>query len=306
MKILIAYDGSTPADDAIADLRRAGLPTQAEARVICVADRNLASPHHVGSTAVGAEAGWTSKVAEAETLAEMAGEAVTSYFPQWTVFTETLWGSPAKIILQTSESWHPDLIVVGSHGRSRLERVLLGSVSLELVHKADCSVRVGRAGRSVTSRDSIRIVIGNDGSTEAEDVIRWVAARSWPAETEARIISVVQTLVPVPTGLEASTFAHEPAFTVIREADERQWGRLQNVAADSTAILRRAGLAASASVIDGDPGKLIVDAAENANADAIFVGARGLGKMQRLLLGSVSSHVVTHARCSVEIVKVPA
>jgi nucleotide-binding universal stress UspA family protein len=303
MKILVAYDGSISADAAISDLRRAGLPEEAEGLVVCVEDGG----HHIGEThgAIKPEhehRSWKSRLDDAELLAEKAAERVNSCFPRWTVSSEALWGSPAKVILDVSAWWKPDLLVVGSHGHSRVARLFLGSVSLELVHKAACSVRVARA-RASTGNGTVRIVIGNDGSSEAETVVSCVAARSWPKKTEAQIISVAQTLTPVVSALDASTFAQEPAYALISEADERLRVRLGNVAAEAADRLRRVGLVATCNVSDADPREAILAAAEIGNADAIFVGARGVGRMERLLLGSVSSYVVTHAHCTVEVVR---
>jgi nucleotide-binding universal stress UspA family protein len=59
---------------------------------------------------------------------------------------------------------------------------------------------------------------------------------------------------------------------------------------------------ANASVVDGDPREELLKASEQWMTAAIFVGARGLGRFERLLFGSVSTGVVTHARCTVEIV----
>jgi nucleotide-binding universal stress UspA family protein len=305
MKILVAYDGSISADSAIEDLRRAGLPQEAEALVVCVADKGLPRPESssIGQAPIESDGSWRSKLAEAEELATRAGERIHSYFPQWTLSPEALLGSPARIILDTTSWWHPDLLVIGSHGRSGLTRLFLGSVSMELIHKAACSVRVTRMVGSPKTDGPIRIVIGTDGSAEGEAVIRSVAARSWPEKTEAEIISVVQTLVPPMTVLEASTYAQEPAYSVIREADERMRLRLGNVAAEAANALRRAGLIATTHVVDGDAREAILTAAELSSADTIFVGARGLGRMERLLLGSVSSYVVTHAHCCVEVVR---
>ena len=73
--------------------------------------------------------------------------------------------------------------------------------------------------------------------------------------------------------------------------------------AESANALRRAGLIATSRVIDADPREAILAAAETSNANTIYVGARGLGRMDRLLLGSVSTAVVTRAHCSVEVVR---
>ena len=146
MKILVAYDGSKSADGAIEDLQRAGLPPEAEALAVCVGDSGLHLPEGTELSEAETEGSWRARIAEAEALAEQASRRITSTFPRWTVSSKALLGAPAKIILETSESWRPDLIVAGSHGRSRVARLFLGSVSLELIHKAACSVRVTRAG----------------------------------------------------------------------------------------------------------------------------------------------------------------
>jgi len=155
MKVVVAYDGTSCADSAIDDMQRAGLPSHAEGLVISVSNGEC-DPH-------GA---WNDHFREAETRADSARNRIWSYFPNWVVFKETLWGAPAKIILDLSNSWQADLIVVGSHGSSAAGRSFLGSVSMDLVHKAECSVRVVRA--SAPSRTGpIRILIGHDGSAQA-------------------------------------------------------------------------------------------------------------------------------------------
>ena len=304
MKILLAYDGSTSADVAIEDLKKAGLPSEAEALVVCVGDGNLTSLQHVGSIEEGFNTASTARLSEAEKLAETAKQRIGSYFPGWRVSFLRPFGEWRRRSSWTPVRWwRPDLIVVGSHGHSRVSRVILGSVSLELIHKAACSVRVARPCREPGKARPLKIIVGNDGSRTAASAIESVSKRSWPAKTEVQILSVVQTLVPAPIGLEVSTFSHEPAYNVIREADEHERGRLQKLALQSADVLRHAGLIAKSTVIDGQAGGLIVAEAERSDADAIFVGARGLGRMDRILLGSVSTHVVTHAHCTVEVVR---
>jgi nucleotide-binding universal stress UspA family protein len=60
------------------------------------------------------------------------------------VSTEVLRGSPKHAIIEEAERWGADLIVVGSHGYSALERFLLGSVSQSIAHHAKCSVEIVR------------------------------------------------------------------------------------------------------------------------------------------------------------------
>src|SRR5262245_27932971 len=90
MRILVAYDGSASADIAIDQLRRAGLPEQNEAFVICVADGELTE------TAQGeraeTDASWRAKLEGAQALAERAATRIRSYFPQWTAISDGIWG----------------------------------------------------------------------------------------------------------------------------------------------------------------------------------------------------------------------
>jgi nucleotide-binding universal stress UspA family protein len=68
--------------------------------------------------------------------------------------------------------------------------------------------------------------------------------------------------------------------------------------------LRQAGLRTSVVVKEEEPKALLLNEAEGWNADCVFVGARGVGRVERLLTGSVSSAVAARAHCSVEIVRV--
>src|SRR5262245_7487194 len=111
MRILVGYDGSASADDAIDDLRRAGLPEQTEALVICVADGKL--PETKRCEKAETDTSWRGRLAGAQALAERAVAKIRSYFPQWTVSSDALTGSPGNTILATSNWWHPDLLVVG-------------------------------------------------------------------------------------------------------------------------------------------------------------------------------------------------
>jgi nucleotide-binding universal stress UspA family protein len=81
--------------------------------------------------------------------------------------------------------------------------------------------------------------------------------------------------------------------------------RLTLAVEDAAAILSKAGISVTKSVVTGNPCEMLVADAEHWGADAIFVGARGLTGLERLLLGSVSTAVAAHASCSVEVIRLP-
>jgi nucleotide-binding universal stress UspA family protein len=304
MKILIAYDGSVHADAAIDGLRRAGLPHDAEATIVCVA--------HKGWPAVKPENpneefdnSWANTLKEAEAIVEQAHRRLQAFFPGWKISNKALWGDPSKILQETAEVWRPDLLVVGSHGRSVAGRILLGSVSTDLVHHARCSVRVVRPAKE-EHRGPIRILLASDGSTNSQAVLDHVLSLSWPKGTEARIVGVLQTLVPTTSAspaLEAQTFATEPAFSVIEAADKQERARLSDAVRTAAERLELAGLITSSVLVEGVPQEEILKEASRWHPDTVFAGSRGLGAMSRLLLGSVSGALVKHAPCTVEIVR---
>jgi nucleotide-binding universal stress UspA family protein len=143
----------------------------------------------------------------------------------------------------------------------------------------------------------VRLLIGIDGSPEAEVVLGEVCRRSWPAGTEARVLSVQEKLVAVDSERVAI------GERIYEKINEDEYFRMRHVAKDAVEKLHFAGLVASPVVQEGEPEEALVRQARDWNADTIFVGARGLGRVKGLMLGSVSSATVAHGPCTVEVVR---
>ena len=294
MKILIAYDGSIHADSALEDLKWAGLPRNAQAIVLTATDWPMHAPRTWGMVDTGYGQEWTQRIAAAEQLAEAACNRIQTDFPEWDVQLETPTGDAATVILEKAHAWTPDLIVVGTHGRSGFKRALLGSVSLKLSREAGSSVRIARPR---LHEGPIHLLIGNDGSPQSEAAVNEVCRRFWPAGTEARVVAVHEVLVP------ANSERIAIGESIYGKINEDEYFRLRNSAHEASEKLRHVGLVVSPVVEEGEPKEILVREARSWNADSLFVGARGLGGVERLLLGSVSSSVVTHAPCTVEVVR---
>lgn len=310
IKILVAYDGSDCADAALDDIRRAGLPREAEALVMSVTEAWLPPPssYEIVAEAVEGETPVSDEkldveesqaVTEAQGLAETARERLTKNFPGWRVLAEGTAGSPAWEIIMRADQWKPDLIVVGSQGRSAIGRFVLGSVSQKVMTESRArSVRVAR-GRVEVEDSPNRIVIGVDGSEAADEAVRVVASRSWPEGSEARLVVVDDPLTPTLIGRVIPAVAR---WVEDSNREEREW--VQSVIEKATGALSTSGLKVSSAVKEGDPKKLIIETAEEWGADSIFVGSTGFGnRFERFLLGSVSAAVAARAHCSVEVVR---
>src|ERR1044072_7896792 len=178
MKILIGYDGSQSADAALVDLQRAGLPEEAEALIVSVADVMMVPEtsayelagealmsRRVTSGLLYAQRQTERILKEAKDFASEARDQVRSYFPHWSIRAETLAGSAAFELISKANEWRPDLVVVGSHGRSAVSRFILGSVSKKVVTDSDHSIRVARGDIERDVSKPPRLVVGVDGAT---------------------------------------------------------------------------------------------------------------------------------------------
>ena len=125
MKIMIGYDGSSHADAALADLRRAGLPRKVEAMALSVSEEWIPAPASLGGVATSFPRFESEAEEEALKLARSAKAALKTLFPDWQVHAEAVTGSPGNMLIWKSDEWKPDLIVVGSQGRTALGTILL-------------------------------------------------------------------------------------------------------------------------------------------------------------------------------------
>lgn len=148
MKVLLATDGSKTGTAASEAVRRIALQENDEVKIVCIVDMAvpMAIDIYGGYLPDTSELEKAAKENAAKVLGE-TGDRVKGYFPdrEIKISSEILFGTPESRIVETAEEMKADLIVIGSHGYNRWERLLLGSVSDSVVHHAHCSVLVVRA-----------------------------------------------------------------------------------------------------------------------------------------------------------------
>ncbi len=153
-----------------------------------------------------------------------------------------------------------------------------------------------------------RIVVGVDGSDPSVQALRWAARHAAPLP--GAVIEVVtvceraMTYGAVPPaaapGLVPATAAGRPdELDAALAAEARRAGEH----AVSRAGLHNAGLTVRTTQLTGHPASVLVDVSRE--ADLLVIGPSGHGALVGLLLGSVATHLITHATCPVVVVRGP-
>lgn len=148
----------------------------------------------------------------------------------------------------------------------------------------------------------MNILLAIDDSPHSLAALDSVLERPWPKDSKFRVITVVEPFHPeyagwhtsyVPLALEAQKEILESAKRLADDATKKlvqKFGK-ENVLSDA---------------FEGYIKDKILETAREWSADLIVMGSHGRRGFTRFLLGSVSEAVVSHAPCSVEIVKLPA
>jgi len=149
MRILLAFDGSSPSQEAVDEVAHRPWPRATLIRIISVV-----VPYVPGAAEFIPGATTPLSVIEdhereaRETAARAADRLAIIGVPVEVVARQ---GDPATTIVEEARDWQADLIVVGSHGRTGIQRLLLGSVAQAVVSRASCSVEVVRRHSAVAA-----------------------------------------------------------------------------------------------------------------------------------------------------------
>jgi len=290
MRILVALDGSPEAARGIDLVRRLALTSADEIVVASIAEASYGLAAGLAGPPMALS--WYDAVREAvlEHADKVVADGSAGLAGHGRVSTLVREGHPVEEIRGIATDLAVDLIVVGPHGRGRLESILVGSTSQGLLDGAHTSILVARPVRN----DLRTVVLAVDGSACSAEAVRFLAALPLPAES-----TVVATTV-IPARDPGYGRAWSDAFLATIEADERE--AAQRVLDETIAELRRAGREAIADLRAGMAKHAILEAVEGHGADLVVLGARGLGGFEQLVLGSVSRGVAKAAPCSALVV----
>jgi nucleotide-binding universal stress UspA family protein len=146
----------------------------------------------------------------------------------------------------------------------------------------------------------MKILLAFDGSEHARAALEEIARRPWPRGTEVKVVTVIEPpfLTTILEGDFQGPLLVEVEAVLRKDATRRVRQALDRLAA-------REDLKVTSEIRNGSPRREILESVRGWGADLVMAGSRGLGPLGEAVLGSVSHALVSHAQCSVEIVKRP-
>jgi nucleotide-binding universal stress UspA family protein len=201
-------------------------------------------------------------------------------------------GRPAPRILESARSLPADLIVIGTHGASGFEHLVLGSVTEKVLRQATCPVlTVPPHSRSTAKLPFKRILCPVDFSDSSVAAIDFALSLAQEGDAELTVVYVFEGWPDNES--EAMRVYSIPEYR--RDLEREITGKLQALIPDST----RDWCRPSVRLGYGKPYREILGMATEEAADLIVMGVHGRNALDLMLFGSTTNQVVRRATCPV-------
>jgi nucleotide-binding universal stress UspA family protein len=274
-KILVPYDGSMPAEQALT----AAAESFPDAELVVL---QVVEPASTFLESPGGAGQHERAIEEAEQTVATAADSLPA---ERSVETAVVTGRPVHEIVRYAGTNPVDHIVMGSHGRDGATRLLLGSVAETVLRRSPVPVTIVREG-AADGEGPDDVLVPFDGSSESRRALSHALAQ-YP---DAAVTAVYVVYPPA------------EAF----EDDDRGWnpGEFAASILEMTAeVAPDADAAVTTDTAEGRPATAIVEYIEDNDVDHVVIGSHGRDGLTRLLLGSVAETVVRRSPTSVTVVR---
>jgi nucleotide-binding universal stress UspA family protein len=221
-------------------------------------------------------------------IAELAAKAPGGASVE-TVIEEAL--EPHEAILGKARDWNADLVAMGTHGRTGLDKLLMGSVASKVLHRSDRSLLLLRSDSMLfgSTQETHSILVPVDFSAHSHRALAFARYLSSRHRASLHLLHVVELLrTPLKPGGLSSQLDETPGLR------EKYAEALRDMLSESPGEV---------TVADGSPAGGILWWREKLGARLVVMGSRGLTGLERLLVGSVAETVARFCEVPVVIVK---
>jgi nucleotide-binding universal stress UspA family protein len=232
-------------------------------------------------------------------LADTKTFAETGSAPGITIEAVLRGGNTAGEILEQATSMKADLLVIGTHGRSGFDRLLLGSVAERVLRKAGCPVLIvpRRLPDAVPAGPVLykRILCPVDFSESSSHALKYAISMAKEADGKLTVLHVIsREFENIP---DLPDIGYDETKTIgdfLKEREDVLRGRLQEAIAGASEFCSVESL-----MTHGKPWREVLRIAAERQSDLIVMGVQGRGAADLLFFGSTTQHVVREASCPV-------
>jgi nucleotide-binding universal stress UspA family protein len=200
-------------------------------------------------------------------------------------------GEPPAVVLDTADGMDADLLVLGTYGRRGLRRMLMGSVTAQVVSQARADVLVVHRPCQECRGAYRSLLVPYDGSSFSR------AALGRACELAQADGAAVTALYAIPRYEEMVGFLRTEGIQA-RLAEEAA-----KIVAEAARLGAERGVTVATAVAEGAAADRVVDAVKHSGFDLVVMGSHGHRGMERALLGSTAERVIVSAPCPVLVVK---
>jgi nucleotide-binding universal stress UspA family protein len=233
---------------------------------------------------------------DAEDAVTAVANAVRNYDGELSVTTAVEWGTPFQAIREYAVRYEIDVVTLGTKGRTGLDRILLGSVTENVLRTTRTPVLAVPPDTTVSAPGEVtfeRLLLPTDGSDGA------AIATEWGIALATHLESMVHTVYSADTSRFSGD--REPE-DLIRALERRGEDAIEAVRERA----REVGVSVSGSIATGPPARVVLTYASDRDVDLIVMGTHGQTGIGQWFLGSVTENVVRQADVPVLCVPVSA
>jgi nucleotide-binding universal stress UspA family protein len=200
-------------------------------------------------------------------------------------------GEPPAVLIETAEGKKADLIALGTYGRKGLKRLLMGSVTTQVILNAPCDVLVVKRPCSACTGSYTSLLVPFDGSEFSKKALGRAADL---AKEEGAHVAV---LYVIPRYEEMVEFFRTDAIrkSLYQEAEK--------VLGEARTIAREKGISIATEIRDGHAADEISTAVGKQEADLIMMGTHGWRGVSKAIMGSTTARVICESMIPVLVVK---
>jgi nucleotide-binding universal stress UspA family protein len=277
--ILVPTDGSEGAETASRHAARLAAAFGSRLQILSVVDERAFSDELVAAGTAVEDRRATAEQRAADATAAIETLVESASVPCLTAVEE---GVPDETIVSYADDHDVDLIAMGTHGRTGLDRVLIGSVAERVVRTSGVPVLTTRSAPDANGGYD-RILIPTDGSEAAGAAVEHGLAIAERFDATVHVLSVVD--------LDALAGAAETGagLPAVIESLEEDCERAVDAVADRCSDR---GLDVVTAIVEGSPSRAIDEYVEREGIDLIAMGTHGRTGIERYLIGSVTERIV--------------